>query len=76
MNKQRRNRLEEVANMIADLQNTLEEIKAEEEEYMENMPESFHGSERYEIAEAACEAMDSAISALQDAYDYTIESAE
>lgn len=73
MNKMRRKALEELAEKIADLQNELEEIKQEEEEYMDNMPENLQTSEKYEIANAACEAMDAAISALQDAYDYTIE---
>jgi len=75
MNKMRRKALEELAEKIADLQNELEEIKQEEEDYKDNMPENLQSSERYEIADAACEAMDSAISALQDAYDYTVEAA-
>ena len=75
MNKMRRKALEELAEKIADLQNELEEIKQEEEDYKDNMPENLQSSERYEIADAAREAMDSAISALQDAYDYTVEAA-
>ena len=38
------------------------------------MPENLQNSERYEIAEEACDNLDSAISSLEEALDY-IESA-
>lgn len=45
----------------------LESLKGEEEEYLENMPESFQGSERGERASEAIDNMDSALSALDEA---------
>ena len=46
---------------MQELQEAVEEIRDEEEEYMENMPENLQGSERYEIAEAAVDALSSAV---------------
>lgn len=74
MNNQRRKTLEEIHNKIADLRDLLEEVKDEEECYRDNMPENLQSSARYEIAENACDNMDSAISSLEEALDY-IESA-
>lgn len=70
MNNPRRKRIEELSVQIEDLRNLLEEIMAEEEEYKDNMPENLQTSERYEIAENACDNMDSALSSLEEAIEY------
>lgn len=67
MNKQRRKALEKIASVIDAAKNELEEVMAEEEEYRDNIPENLQGSERYEIAEAACESLSDAIDLLDDA---------
>lgn len=74
MNKPRRKTLNEIYGKIAELRDWLEEVKYDEEEYRDNMPENLHNSERYGIAEDACDNLDSALDSLDDALD-CIESA-
>lgn len=45
MNKQRRKRLEEAFNMIDQAKDILEEVKGEELEAYDNLPESFQDGE-------------------------------
>lgn len=45
----------------------LETLRDEEQDYYDNMPESFQASERGGMAEVAVSAMDDAISVLEDA---------
>lgn len=70
MNKQRRKQIEDVTGKIRDLLADLENLRDEEEEYKDNIPENLQGSERYENAEECVydltEAIDSIESALED----------
>ena len=70
MNKQRRGVLEEIFNKLADLHDTLEEVKDEEEYSRNNMPENLQDSERYEKADKAVNDLEDAISLLEEAMDY------
>lgn len=54
----------ELAGKLSDLKDAIENLKGEEEEYKDNMPENLQQSEKYYAAEAAVDAMDSAISDL------------
>lgn len=74
MNKVRRAMINDIYDKIAELKDCLEAVKAEEGEYKDNIPENLQGSERYEIAEEACDNLDSALYSLDEALDY-IESA-
>ena len=73
MNKERRERIQEVVDQIGVLCQELEELRDEEQEYMNNMPENLQGSEKYEIAEEAVSNLDSAIDNLTEAIDYANE---
>ena len=53
---------------IATIIRQLVEIRDAEAGYMENIPENLQNSSRYESAEHAVEALDEAISILEDAY--------
>lgn len=75
MNKARRKALDEVISKIEEAKELLENLQAEEEEYRDNMPENFQGSERYEAADAAVDNMSSAVDALDEAIS-SIESAQ
>lgn len=55
MNKVRRTRLASIKDKIEELQELLQDIIDEEQEAMDNMPESLQGSERYEAMEEALE---------------------
>jgi len=67
MNKARRAQLANVAEEACGLSFRLEELKDEEQEYFDNMPESIQGSEKGELAESAINAMQSAIDTIEDA---------
>jgi DNA repair exonuclease SbcCD ATPase subunit len=76
MNKQRRNAINEIYERIAELRDMLEQIKDEEDDYRDNMPENLQCSERYQISEDASDNLDSALDTLDDALDYIESAAE
>ena len=76
MNKARRKNLNEIYERISELRDLLEGVKDEEEKYKDNIPENLQNSERYEIAENACDNMDEALSILEEALDYIESAAE
>ena len=75
MNKVRRKELQEVIEQINIAKELLENIMCDEEEYRDNMPENLQSSEKYEKADAACDAMQEAINELEEAVSY-IETAQ
>lgn len=74
MNKQRRRELQNIIDELNILRSKLEDIQNEEEEYRDNIPENMQSSEKYEIAEAACDSMSEAIDSIEEAIN-DIESA-
>lgn len=76
MNAKRRKSLKEIFEQISELKNQLENLREEEEQYTENMPENLWGSERYEksqehindMAEAE-DSLDSAINLIESIVD-------
>lgn len=76
MNKVRRKRLTEIKEKLEMLQNELEDIADEEEDYRDNIPENLQGSERYEKAEQACDALSYARDSMQELIDYIEEAME
>ena len=76
MNRIRRKALAEIQAKIEELQNDLQVLLEEEEEYRDNMPENLQGSERYEKADTACDNISSAVDSLQECIDYIMEATE
>lgn len=76
MNADRRHRLEALRAEVNDLLSKLEAIQEEEQGAFDNMPESLQSSERGEKAQAALDAIDSAVSSLNDAETSLQEAAE
>ncbi len=76
MNKTRRKSLMDITGQLGTLMCDLEALKDEEEEYRYNMPENLQGSERYAVAESACDNLDSALGALEAAVSYIEYAAE
>ena len=66
MNKPRRKNLQVLLDQLAEIRDTLEAIKDEEEEYRDNMPENLQGSERYEKADTVCDDLCDAVSNLEE----------
>ena len=76
MNNQRRKRIASIIGEIVSLSekmemilNSIEEIKDEEEECFESIPENLQGSERYERAEEVVDCLNNAYDMWQEAFD-------
>ncbi len=74
MNKARRMRLIAVQSKLSDLKAEIEQIRDEEQEAYDNLPEGLQDSERGVSMEAAIEELDDAASDLEGVID-TLESA-
>ena len=74
MNKARRAKLNSIINALGDLKSSLELVHDEEEETMDNVPESLQESDAYCAMEEAVDNMDTAMDALDEAID-ALESA-
>jgi len=73
MNNARRKAISEIAGKLStvkeeieSLMQDVEDIKSEEEEYRDNIPENMQGGEKYEAAENAVENLEEAYSCLDD----------
>lgn len=67
MNKNRRDRIAKLSDQISDIMEKLEELRDEELEAFENLPDSINSNERGEIMQTAIGAMDDALSSLENA---------
>ncbi len=67
VNKQRRKRLEEAFDLIGQAQSILEEVKNDEQEAHDNLPESIQYGEKGEEMEGYIEMLDEAYGYLDDA---------
>ena len=76
MNRIRRKALQEISNRIEAIMADLETLKEEEEEYRDNMPEGFYGSDRYEKAEEDCDSLQFAFDSLEEAVSSIAEAIE
>lgn len=76
MNEDRRKKLARAQSLAEDAKNLVEEVKAEEEESFENLPESMQSGEKGEKAQAAIEAMSEAEDNLTSAIDYISTASE
>lgn len=70
MNKQRRKEIEKISDQLMELQAALTDLRGEEEEAYENLPESIQYSERGDAMQEAMDAMDNADGSIQEAIDY------
>jgi len=76
MNNKRRAQIENIVSKLMDLQTEIEELRDTEQEVVDNTPENLQGSERYEIAEAAADNLDSAANSIDELIDYLNQAAE
>ena len=75
MNNARRKKLAGIVSSLESAQELLEELRDEEQDYLDNMPESLQSSDKYSIGEEAIENMESAIDSINEVIDY-VESAK
>lgn len=69
MNAARRKRLAEAVDMIASAKEIIEEVREEEQEAFDNMPESLQGSERGEAMEGFIGDLENAADDLDNISD-------
>lgn len=67
MNRERRKKLEKAFEKIGEVKDILEEVKDEEQESLENLPDNFRYGERGEEMESYIEMLDEAHGYLSDA---------
>ena len=70
MNKQRRKELQRILDIVQEAIEGLEPLRDEEIEYRDNIPENMQSSEIYEKANDAVDALDEAISCLEETTTY------
>ena len=66
MNKQRRKEIARAAAMIEEAKSILETCRDEEQDYYDNMPESFQNGEKGSVAQEAIDALEEAVSQLEE----------
>ena len=69
MNKERKNRIIDVKEILGNAVDELEDIRAGEEMAMENIPENLQNSEKYALMEGAVDALEDAYGSVSDAID-------
>jgi hypothetical protein len=69
MNKQRRKAIAEAISAIEELVTDIENLRDEEQDYHDNMPENMQQGEKGEAAEAAVDALGNAAQLLDEAKD-------
>lgn len=75
MNKERRNRIEEVEDQIDDVIILIEEISDEEQDCLDNLPESLQYGKNSDKMTSAINALSNSISSLDNALKYLKEAA-
>ena len=70
MNKDRRKRLEGIVKKLEELKGEIEGIGQEEQEYFDNIPESFQVSEKGETAEEHITNLEEAADQVNEAVEY------
>jgi len=74
MNNKRRKAITSIIDDLSKVKGQIEEIEAEETEYLENIPENLCDSERAEVASAAVDALASALQAVEECSEALEES--
>ena len=76
MNAARRKAINALLSQVEDLTAQVEALRDEEQEYFDNMPESFQGGEKGETSQAAIDNLENAFNALEGVRDDLEEAAQ
>lgn len=76
MNNTRRKSLRELIEKAEGIKSEIEEIRTEEEEYYNNMPESFQDGDKGDRAQTVIEYLDEAMTAAGDVIENLTSAAE
>lgn len=74
MNKDRRKQIDEAVQELEHIKSVFENIRDEEQDYYDNMPESFRNGEKGQNVEQAVTYLDDVISNLEEAIGNAEES--
>lgn len=74
MNKSRRKKIQDIKDKLLDLLTEIEEIRDEEQEAYDNLPESLQEGEKGTMMSDAIDNLDSAYSSLEEVAEYLEES--
>jgi hypothetical protein len=75
MNKQRRKDLERARDLLGEARTIIETARDEEQDYVDNMPESMQGGEKGSAAEGNVQCLDDALDAIDEVVDTHIAGA-
>lgn len=70
MNSTRRKSIQKLIDNLEEIKFEIETIQEEEQQYIDNIPENFQGSERAELAEEASSNIEFSVDSLQETIDY------
>lgn len=76
MNNARRKHISGIKEQLESLYATIDDIKTEEGDYKDNIPENLQSSVTYEKSETACDNLDAALTSIEEAIEYLEESLE
>nr|DAO40120.1 MAG TPA: hypothetical protein [Caudoviricetes sp.] len=76
MNNTRRKNLRELIEKTEGIKQGIEELRTEEEEYYNNMPEAFQDGEKGDRAQTVIEYLDEAMTAASDVIENLTSAAE
>lgn len=67
MNKQRRAKIDEALHQLNNLKEQIDEMRGEEQDYYDNMPESLQGGDKGEAAQSAADSLSNAVTEIDSA---------
>lgn len=73
MNKNKRNLLSKALEYLSNVEDLVERVKSDEEDALDNIPENFQYSARYESIEHAIDSLEEACSSISSARDEICE---
>lgn len=76
MNNTRRKQIKSIIEKLSEIKNEIETVTEDEEEYLDNIPESLQESERYEKSEVALENLNNASDTIDELIKYLEEAME
>lgn len=76
MNGPRRKQIEALSDRLTDLRADLEQLRDEEQEYYDNMPDSLRDGEKGQKAENAVQAMEDTLNNIDEAVAYLEEATQ
>lgn len=69
MNKQRRKEIQTISNDLIPLMTSIEDLLAEEQDYLDNISENLQSSEKAKIAENAISNLEEALDNIRECVD-------